>query len=135
MTELILAHEPTPASGRTDVAESETVKVSLVRLFPTWVYSCETGPVHLNEGLEELTRTLRSDERNATRRTNVGGWHYAFDLFERPDAVVAEFRECMEEHVRAYLNHFRPEERRRSDPFRLRGWICLRTLQVTCLTP
>jgi uncharacterized protein (TIGR02466 family) len=29
----------------------------------------------------------------------------------------------MEEHVRGFLNHFRPEDRRKEDSFRLRGWI------------
>jgi uncharacterized protein (TIGR02466 family) len=29
----------------------------------------------------------------------------------------------MEQHVRAFLNHFRPEDRRKKDQFRLRGWI------------
>jgi uncharacterized protein (TIGR02466 family) len=105
------------------VDSAEPVKVELVRLFPTWIYSCATGPTHLNEALESLTRTLMGAPDNAAWRTNSGGWHYAFDLFERPDPVVVEFRECMEEHVRGFLNHFRPESRRREDSFRLRGWI------------
>lgn len=106
------AREATPA-----------VEVGLVRLFPTWVYDCADGPAHLNVDLEDLTRRLMEDPRNAVRRTNNGGWHYAFDLFEREEPVVAEFRACMEDHVRAYLNHFRPPERRRADDFRLRGWV------------
>src|SRR5207248_3119479 len=28
-----------------------------------------------------------------------------------------------EQHVQAFLNHFRPEEKRKKDNFRLRGWI------------
>jgi uncharacterized protein (TIGR02466 family) len=103
--------------------ESGTVEVGLVRLFPTWVYDCADGPAHLNDDLERLTRRLMEDPANATRRTNDGGWHYGSDLFERKEPVVAEFRACMEEHVQAYLNHFRPPERRRTDDFRLRGWI------------
>ena len=63
------------------------------------------------------------DDRNSTRRTNYGGWHYAFDLFELKDEVVAEFRNQMEQHVQAFLNHFRPEDRKQKDHFRLRGWI------------
>jgi hypothetical protein len=29
----------------------------------------------------------------------------------------------MEQHVQAFLNHFRPEERKKKDQFRLEGWI------------
>lgn len=113
--------EPTLAQEQSG-ADAEVVNVELVRLFPTWVYSCN-GPAHLNGPLEALTRTLMADPDNATRRTNRGGWHYAFDLFELTDPVVVEFRETMEQHVQGYLNHFRPQERQRNDPFRLRGWI------------
>jgi uncharacterized protein (TIGR02466 family) len=100
------------------------LKVQLIPLFPTWLYSCETGPTHLNPALEELTHKLMQDDRNATRRTNDGGWHYAFDLFDLKEPVVAEFRNHMEQHVQAFLNHFHPEDRRdRTDTFSLKGWI------------
>jgi putative peptide zinc metalloprotease protein len=92
-------------------------------LFSTWVYRCENGPTQLNTDLERLAHKLREDERNATQRTNAGGWHYAFDVFELQDPVVAEFRKIMEQHVQAFLNHFRPVERKKKDNFRLRGWI------------
>jgi uncharacterized protein (TIGR02466 family) len=111
------------ASPVAPAAEDAVVRVELLRLFPTWVYSCARGPVHLHEGLERLARRLMEDPRHGTRRTNVGGWHSAGDLFERAEPVVAEFRDQMRAHVQAYLNHFRPEERRREDSFRLRGWI------------
>lgn len=101
----------------------QRIKVGVMPLFSTWVYVCENGPVHLNRRLEQLARKLMKDDRNATRRTNYGGWHYAFDLFELKDPVVAEFQNHMEQHVQAFLNHFRPQERRKKDAFRLRGWI------------
>jgi uncharacterized protein (TIGR02466 family) len=104
-------------------AQAPRTKVGVMPLFSTWVYLCQDGPIHLNERLEQLTGRLRQDERNAVRRTNCGGWHYAFDLFELQDPVVAEFHNQMERHVQTYLNHFRPEGRRRQDRFRLRGWI------------
>jgi len=119
MTELSILETKAGAPAE----NAAVVRVELLRLFPTWVYSCANGPTHLNEALESLTRALMGAPENATWRTNSGGWHYAFDLFELPDPVVVEFRECMEEHVRGFLNHFRPEGRRREDPFRLRGWI------------
>jgi len=99
------------------------IKVGILPLFSTWIYQCDNGPVHLNADLEELARTLMADSKNATRRTNFGGWHYAFDLFELKEQVVQEFRGQMEQHVQAFLNHFRPEERKKKDQFRLRGWI------------
>jgi len=64
-----------------------------------------------------------ADSKNGTRRTNFGGWHYAFDLFELKEQVVEEFRHQMEQHVQTFLNHFRPEERKKKDKFVLRGWI------------
>jgi uncharacterized protein (TIGR02466 family) len=100
-------------------------KVGVIPLFSTWVYLCENGPRHLNERLELLAQRLMQDDRNATRRTNAGGWHYAFDFFKVEEPVVEEFRHQMEQHVRAFLNHFRPEERKRKDQFRLEGWINL----------
>jgi uncharacterized protein (TIGR02466 family) len=98
-------------------------KVAVMPLFSTWVYLCENGPRHLNERLEHLARRLMQDDRNATRRTNSGGWHYAFDFFKLEEPVVEEFRNQMEQHVQAFLNHFRPEERKKKDQFRLEGWI------------
>jgi len=115
-----------PANAGIQTAPSPTppgIKVSVMPLFSTWVYRCEHGPVHLNAGLEDLTIRLMKDERNSTRRTNAGGWHYAFDLFELQEPVVCEFRKIMEQHVQAFLNHFRPEARKKRDAFRLRGWI------------
>jgi uncharacterized protein (TIGR02466 family) len=109
---------PSPSS-----AEPPRVKVGVMPLFPTWIYVCEQGPTQLNSGLTRLARRLMRDTRNATRRTNAGGWHYAFDLFELTDPVVTEFRGYMEQHVQAFLNHFRPAERKKKDAFRLRGWI------------
>ena len=99
------------------------IKVGIMPLFSTYIYRCENGPTHLNQQLESLTRQLMQDSRNSTRRTNAGGWHYAFDIFELQDPVVAEFRQIMEQHVQAFLNHFRPEARKKKDHFRLRGWI------------
>src|SRR5881409_3131401 len=92
-------------------------------LFSTWIYVWEDGPKHLNEGLERLAHGLMKDDRNATRRTNYGGWHYAFDLFELKEPVVTEFRDVMQQHVQGYLNHFRAEGRKKQDQFRLRGWM------------
>jgi uncharacterized protein (TIGR02466 family) len=63
------------------------------------------------------------DARNAAKRTNFGGWHYASDLFKLEEPVVGEFREEMEQHVQAFLNYFRPEGRKKKDRFRLEGWI------------
>lgn len=109
-----------PAAAATPKPQT---KVGVMPLFSTWIYLCHDGPIHLNEGLEQLTGRLREDERNAARRTNHGGWHYAFDLFESKEPVVARFREQMEHHIQAYLNHFRPEGRKKQDRFRLQGWI------------
>ena len=99
------------------------LKVGILPLFSTWIYQCENGPIHLNSDLEELTRKLREDPKNSIRRTNAGGWHYAFDLFELKEPIVEEFRSQMEQHVQAFLNYFRPEERKKKDRFLLRGWI------------
>src|SRR5262249_11473465 len=105
---------PAPARSR---------KAGVVQLFPTWIYLCREGPVQLNEALEQLTRKLMEDDRNAVRRTNSGGWHYAFDVFDLKEAVIKEFRIEMEQHVQAFLNHFRREGAKKQDRFRLRGWI------------
>src|SRR5262249_36263159 len=86
-------------------------------------YHCQNGPGHLNGDLARLTHRLMGEDRNAVRRTNCGGWHYAFDLFALEEPVVADFRTAMEQHVQAFLNHFRPAEHRRRDRFRLEGWI------------
>src|ERR1051325_6630048 len=94
-------------------------KVGIMPLFSSWIYLCQDGPVALNERLEQLARNLMQDDRNATRRTNYGGWHYAFDLFELDEPVVAEFRNQMEQHIQAFLNHFRPEGGKKKDRFRL----------------
>src|SRR5215472_6032520 len=82
-------------------------------LFSTWIYLCEDGPRHLNEELEQLAHRLMQDPRNAGLRTNCGGWHYAFDLCDLEESVVAEFREEMEQHVQAFLDHFRPANHER----------------------
>jgi uncharacterized protein (TIGR02466 family) len=110
-------------NGPTDAPSSQRIKVGVMPLFSTWIYLCEDGPRHLNERLEQLAHRLMEDQRNAGQRTNCGGWHYAFDLFELEEPVVAEFREEMEQHVQAFLNYFRPEEGQKKDRFRLQGWI------------
>src|SRR6059036_110135 len=110
-------------SEQTPPSRLMVAKVGITPLFSTWVYRCENGAIHLNEKLEELTHELMKDSRNATQRANAGGWHYAFDLFELENPVVVEFRGIMQQHVQAFINHFRPEERKKKDEFRLRGWI------------
>jgi len=104
-------------------ASTQPIKVSVMPLFSTWIYRCENGPAHLNQRLEELAHRLRQDDRNATWRTNAGGWHYAFDIFKLDEPVVTEFRDQMQQHVQAYLNHFRAPQHRKQDQFRLAGWI------------
>ena len=111
----IAASAPSEGVGR--------VKVGVMPLFSSWIYLCENGPVHLNERLEDLAHRLMQDNRNAGKRTNNGGWHYAFDFFKLEEPVVAEFREQMEQHVGAFLNHFRAKDRKKTDLFRLEGWI------------
>ena len=111
------------ATAPETVSQPQPVKVGIVPLFSSWIYRCETGPTHLNAPLEELAHQLMEDDRNATRRTNFGGWHYAFDFFELQEDVVTEFRRVMEQHVQGFINHFRPEARRKKDSFKLRGWI------------
>jgi len=106
------------------VRDAHKVHAAVLPLFPTWIYRCHDGPTHLNEALEDLTRRLMLDDRNATCRTNDGGWHYAFDVFTLQDPVVAAFRDQMEQHVHAFLRQLRgnaqPANR---DRFRLQGWI------------
>jgi len=103
--------------------EASSIKVGMMPLFTTWVYRCEQGPVHLNSELEELAFRLRNDGRNSIQRTNAGGWHYAFDVFELKEAVITELHSVMEQHVQGFLNHFRSPEKKKKDNFRLRGWI------------
>jgi uncharacterized protein (TIGR02466 family) len=107
----------------TSSGNEEPIKVGVMPLFSTWIYLCENGPQHLNEELEQLAHRLMQDDRNASQRTNCGGWHYAFDLFKLEEPIVAEFRAEMEQHVQAFLNYFRPEARQKRDHFRLEGWI------------
>jgi uncharacterized protein (TIGR02466 family) len=117
------SNQQTDSAGAA-LASAPQVKAGVMPLFSTWIYLCrETGSIGLNERLEELTRRLLQDDRNAARRTNSGGWHYAFDLFELNEPVIAEFRSEMERHVQTFLNHFRPEGGKKVDRFRLRGWI------------
>lgn len=104
-------------------AGTQPIKVGVMPLFSTWIYLCEDGPRELNERLEDLAHRLMEDDRNASRRTNCGGWHYAFDLFKLEEPVVAEFREHMELHVQTFLNHFRPDGRKKKNLFRLAGWM------------
>src|SRR5262249_21542144 len=92
----------------TPSGDAKPIKAAVMRLSSPWVYLGEDGPRHLNEGLEPLAHRLLRDHGNASRRSNCGGWHYAFDLFKFDEAVVAELREEMEQHVQAFLNHFRP---------------------------
>src|SRR5215831_19254890 len=115
--------EQSSREGTEQPKQSPAIKVGIVPLFSTWIYRCESGPAHLNNKLESLAHQLMLDDRNATRRTNFGGWHYAFDFFELQDPLVTEFRGIMEQHVQAFINHFRPEDRKKKDSFRLRGWI------------
>lgn len=103
--------------------EPDEIRVSIMPLFSSWVYVCDDGPRHLNAELEKLTYELMKDDRNATTRTNAGGWHYAFDIFERNEPVIQEFRDHMEQHVQGFLNHFRSESHQKQDAFKLRGWI------------
>ena len=119
MTSLIQTNDQAP--GTAD--KPKAIRVGIQPLFSTWIYQCAGGPAQLNEDLKLLAHTLMKDECNSARRTNAGGWHYAFDLFELPDPVVAEFRQTMEQHVQTFINHFRPEGRRKKDDFRLRGWL------------
>jgi uncharacterized protein (TIGR02466 family) len=122
--EWTMTKRPTESSSSEDASEEASpVKVGVMPLFSTWIYLCENGPKHLNTRLEELAHRLMQDKENATRRTNEGGWHYAFDLFELKDTVVREFHDQMTQHVQAFINHFRPKDRTRSDRFVLKGWI------------
>jgi uncharacterized protein (TIGR02466 family) len=101
-----------------------SVRAAVIPVFSTWIYQCEGGPKHLNAQLEDLTRRLMQDDRNATHRTNRGGWHYAFDLFVLDEPVVTAFYEQMELHVQAFLNQLRRRsDSTKKDRFRLQGWI------------
>jgi uncharacterized protein (TIGR02466 family) len=102
----------------------QTVRAAAIPLFSTWIYQCEDGPKHLNAQLEDLTRRLMQEDRNATHRTNLGGWHYAFDLFVLDEPVVTTFYDQMEQHVQAFLNQLRKQtDPTKKDRFRLQGWI------------
>jgi uncharacterized protein (TIGR02466 family) len=103
--------------------KTQRIRAAVIPLFPTWVYQCNDGPQHLNESLEALTRRLMQDDRNATCRTNVGGWHYAFDFFKIEDPVVHLFRDQIQQHVQAFLHQLRKPAPTRIDRFRLEGWI------------
>jgi uncharacterized protein (TIGR02466 family) len=118
-----MAETPQTPATATPSSLPPKVKAGLTPLFPSWIYVCDDGPRQLNAGLVELTQRLMKEERNATQRTNFGGWHYAFDLFGLKDPVVGEFHEVMAQHVQGFINHFRPAERKKEDRFRLRGWI------------
>lgn len=116
-----LAEQDRQSAARS--GNGQPVKVGVIPLFSSWIWLCERGPTHLHEGLEDLAHRLMGDDRNASRRTNCGGWHYAFDLFKLQEPVIAQFRDEMEQHVQAFLNHFRSAERKKRDRFRLEGWI------------
>jgi uncharacterized protein (TIGR02466 family) len=110
--------------GRLEQPGTQPVRAAVIPLFSTWIYLCDNGPKHLNEQLEDLARRLRQDDRNAARRTNLGGWHYAFDLFALDDPVVSALRDHLEQHVQAFLNELRKEANpTKKDRFRLQGWI------------
>ena len=103
---------------------TQPVRAAVIPLFSTWIYLCDNGPKHLNEQLEDLARRLTQDDRHAARRTNLGGWHYAFDLFALGDPVVSALRDNLEQHVQAFLNQLHKEANpTKKDRFRLQGWM------------
>jgi uncharacterized protein (TIGR02466 family) len=110
------------ANGNT-LSGGRRVRAGVRPLFSSWLYQSDDGPVHLNRRLARLAHRLMEDPRGATVRTNRGGWHYAFDLFELSLPVIDEFRAEIREHVQGFLNQFRAPERQREDRFRLRGWL------------
>ena len=114
---------PAVTAERAAGAAARPLKVGMMPIFSSWIYRCEDGPRHLNEPLEQLAHRLMQDRRHAARRTNAGGWHYGDDLFRLDEPVVQALRGTMEQHVQAFLNHFRPEARKKEDRFRLAGWI------------
>ena len=116
---------PRKAEPRTSTPSRVTrgIETGLTPLFSTWVYCSDEGPVHLHRDLERLTHELMRDERNAAQRTNDGGWHYAFDLFEMERPPVAELREAMHGHVQTFLDCFGSENTGAKHDFRLRGWL------------
>src|SRR5262245_30393925 len=107
----------------THAGNGQPVTAGVMPLFSTWIWLCKEGPTYLNERLEDLARQLMCDERNASRRTNCGGWHYAGDLFKVNQSVVTEFRHEIQQHVQAFLNYFRKDGRNKEYAFRLEGWI------------
>jgi uncharacterized protein (TIGR02466 family) len=119
MTQVQQRNGPT----ETPSAYASPIKVGVMPLFSTWVYLCEDGPRRLNEELGQLAHRLMQDRGNQSQRTNCGGWHYAFDVFQLEEPVIAAFREEMEQHVQAFVNYFRPESHKKKDAFRLKGWI------------
>jgi uncharacterized protein (TIGR02466 family) len=121
MTQTLEAASATSAAAPAPTAAP--TKAGVMPVFSTYIYHCEAGPVHLNTGLELLAHELMKDPRNAARRTNQGGWHYSSDFLALANNLVGEFRRHMEAHLQGFLNHFRPEARKRKDHFLLRGWI------------
>ena len=117
------AVEPVMAQRTHRAKQRPPIRVGVAPIFSTWIYECIDGPARLLRGLESLAHELMQHEANATTRTNQGGWHYAFDLFQLDAPPVAELRDRMEQHVQAFLNHVRRVERRNKDRFRLQGWI------------
>src|SRR5262245_14105959 len=90
--------------NRSNEPGAQRVKAGVMPLFSTWVYLCDDGPRHLNPDLVELAHRLMQDQRNAGKRTNAGGWHYAFDFFKLTEPVVSGFRDHMDKHIRAFLS-------------------------------
>lgn len=91
-------------------------------LFSSWIYVCETGPIHLNKKLENLAHQLMRRNEHSVARTNRGGWHYKGDLFAIKARAVEEFKHHMEQHVQAFLNHIRKSPGK-SDHFLIQGWM------------
>lgn len=79
-------------AGKAASSGRKALKVGLAPVFSAWLYLCEQGPARLNARLVRLAHRLMRDPRNAVSRTNAGGWHYAWDLFELRARVVEEFR-------------------------------------------
>src|SRR5262245_20028894 len=121
--EIMVGQTQTNGSTAASTGNGQPIKAGVMPLFSTWIYLCEHGPEHLNDDLERLAHRLMRQDHNAGRRTNCGGWHYAFDLFDLEEPVVAQFRDQMEQHVQAFLNSFLPEARQKEHRFRLTGWV------------
>jgi uncharacterized protein (TIGR02466 family) len=109
---------------RSTPAAARKARAAVMPLFSTWVYLCHEGPTHLNAELEHLTLQLMQEDRNGTRRTNDGGWHYAHDLFVLHAPVVVALRDQLQQHVQAFLLQLRRGANpSKKDRFRLQGWI------------